>query len=156
LTYDRYDNDANFDSAINEWNLGVGYDFEVAKVSLGFGQTRNGLMQVQAPGAGVSFSTDDSIGVLENIDGLKVNSYLVGVSAPIGNGKILASWQMADATNSGNLGWDAKKQQVYSLGYTYNLSKRTNLYAIGSYGKNMYFADDVKSTAIGVGIRHMF
>ena len=45
---------------------------------------------------------------------------------------------------------------VYSLGYTYDLSKRTNLYAYGSYAKNYAFIDDLKSTAVGVGIRHRF
>lgn len=45
---------------------------------------------------------------------------------------------------------------VFNLGYTYDLSKRTNLYAYGSYAKNYAFLDGVKSTAVGLGIRHRF
>jgi len=92
-----------------------------------------------------------------NLDGLKINSYMAGLSAPIGNGKILASWQMADPrSNPDALVGDLEKTQIYSLGYTYGLSKRTNVYAIGSYAKNAYFSDDAKSTLVGVGIRHQF
>ncbi|MGE8635134.1 MAG: porin, partial [Achromobacter piechaudii] len=45
---------------------------------------------------------------------------------------------------------------VYSVGYTYDLSKRTNLYAYGSYGTDYAFIDGLKSTAAGVGVRHQF
>ena len=45
---------------------------------------------------------------------------------------------------------------IWSLGYTYDLSKRTSVYAYGSYGKNYAFIDGLKSTAGGVGIRHLF
>ncbi len=45
---------------------------------------------------------------------------------------------------------------VFSAGYTYDLSKRTNLYAYGSYSKNYAFNDGVKATAVGVGLRHRF
>ena len=155
LTYDRLDNSASNKSAFTEWNIGAAYDFEVVKVSLGFGQTRHGMFAQQAAG----FNNVDSSDLLlpGYSDDLKVNSYLVGLSAPIGNGKILASWQMADPGSShATDGSDLSKQQAYSLGYTYNLSKRTNLYAIGSYATHQYFANDLKSTAIGVGVRHMF
>ncbi|MBV6305157.1 porin [Candidimonas humi] len=158
LTYDRFDNDSIDGGAVNEWNIGAAYDFEVVKVSLGFGQTRNGLFQTQGAGFNNADSGSADYGVgsdaMVKLDGLKVNSYLVGLSAPIGNGKILASWQMADPGSSYT--GDLKKQQAYSLGYTYNLSKRTNLYAIGSYATHQYFSDNLKSTAIGVGVRHMF
>ena len=45
---------------------------------------------------------------------------------------------------------DLKKMHVFSLGYTYDLSKRTNLYAYGSYSKNYALVEDLKSTAVGV------
>lgn len=162
LTYDRFDNDSIDGSAVSEWAIGGAYNFEIVKVGLGFGQTRNGLFQTQGPGAGVTNGVTDlpaSSSAMVKLDGLKVNSYLVSLTAPIGNGAILASWQMADPgstagafTNSGS----SSKQQSYSLGYTYNLSKRTNLYAYGSYANHLYFENDLKSTAVGVGIRHMF
>ena len=151
LTYDRMNNSSLDTPAVTEWNLGGAYDFEVVKVSLGFGQTRNGLFAAQNFGQYSSLAPG-----LSYADGLKINSYLVGLSAPVGNGRVLASWQMADPHSSDESLGNLSKQQSFSLGYTYNLSKRTNLYAIGSYAKHVYFQDDLKSTMVGVGIRHQF
>ncbi|WP_397474430.1 porin, partial [Pusillimonas sp.] len=91
----------------------------------------------------------------------KVSSYTLGLSAPIGvNGKLLASWVMADPKNAGTrAGWvnsELEKQQTYSLGYTYKLSKRTNVYALGSYARHVHFAKDLKATQFAVGLRHQF
>src|SRR3546814_14996806 len=49
----------------------------------------------------------------------------------LGAGKVMASWAMADFDDVDTFyGPDgAEKQQIYSLGYTYALSKRTNVYA---------------------------
>ncbi|MGB3289129.1 MAG: porin [Burkholderiaceae bacterium] len=138
-------------TTVKSWALGGSYDFEVAKVHLGFGQTRNGVFTAESFGGNATALTGE---------GLKVNSYLVGVTAPIGNGKIMASWQMADPRSNPD-SWagtdrETAKQQVYSLGYTYNLSKRTNVYAIGSYAKHAAFLPDAKSSVLGVGLRHQF
>jgi len=45
---------------------------------------------------------------------------------------------------------------VYSLGYTYDLSKRTDVYAFGSYAKGASFVDGNRITTVGVGLRHRF
>jgi GBP family porin len=143
------------DSTVKAWNLGAAYDFEVVKAHLAFGQTRNGYFAGNDYGGESAFKTP-TFGAAE---GLKINSYLVGLSAPIGNGKILASWTMADPTSEPDnnpVGSEWKKQQTYSLGYTYNLSKRTNVYAIGSYAKNARMLPDAKATLLGVGLRHQF
>ena len=87
-------------------------------------------------------------------EGMDANLYTLGVSAPLGAGKVMASWAMADFDDRD--GFDAEKQNIYSIGYTYNLSKRTNVYAIGSYAKNLYGIDDTKSTVAGIGLRHQF
>ncbi|NYT81786.1 porin [Alcaligenaceae bacterium] len=138
---------------VRAWNLGAAYDFEVVKLHLAYGQTRNGLFAAE------SFGSQLPTGQV-NAEGLKINSYLVGLTAPLGAGKVMASWHMADprsnpdAWNGTDL--DTDKQQTYSLGYTYDLSKRTNVYAIGSYTKHAQFLPDAKSTVIGVGLRHRF
>src|SRR3546814_7165633 len=64
----------------------------------------------------------------------------------LGAGKVMASWAMADFDDVDTFyGPDgAEKQQIYSLGYTYALSKRTNVYAVGSYAKNVLGFDDTK------------
>ncbi|NGM87341.1 porin [Parapusillimonas sp. SGNA-6] len=143
------------DTTVKSWLLGAAYDFEVVKASLAFGQTRNGYFQGNSFGGETAFNTP----AFRAAEGLKFNSYLVGLSAPLGNGTLMASWQMADPRSNPDAAlagdeWD--KQQVYSLGYTYGLSKRTNLYAIGSYAKHVNFLPDAKSTLIGVGVRHQF
>ncbi|MFT0547555.1 porin [Allopusillimonas ginsengisoli] len=152
LVYDRVENDFT-DTTTQAWALGASYDFEVVKLHLGYGQTKDGFF------AGQNFPIDGGAGFAwpasAGVDGLKFNSYVAGVSAPLGNGKIMASWQMADPRHEPT-GVDLEKQQVYSLGYTYNLSKRTNVYAIGSYAKNAFMLDNVKSTLVGVGVRHQF
>lgn len=139
---------------IKSWNLGGSYDFEVVKLALAFGQTRNGLFEAASFG-----DIKGSDNAYKGQRGLKVNSYLVGATAPIGNGKLMASWTMADprsAPDAAVNGEEFDKQQTYSLGYTYSLSKRTNVYAIGSYSKHVNFLPDAKATLVGVGVRHQF
>ncbi|WP_341669098.1 porin [Alcaligenes sp. SDU_A2] len=162
LTYDQYKTRENRAAigapvtggdTVKAWNLGGSYDFEVVKAHLAFGQTRDGLFAVQEF-SGVGLDTGGSL------KGLKVNSYLVGLSAPVGAGNLMASWTMADPRSApdgmDNAAFELKKQHVYSLGYTHPLSKRTNVYAIGSYAKNVHFLPDGKSTLLGVGLRHQF
>ncbi len=81
---------------------------------------------------------------------------MVGLTAPLGGAtSLFGSWQMIDPKNDELTGGD-ETSNVFSLGATYDLSKRTNLYLYGSYAKNALFIDDAKSTAAGVGIRHRF
>jgi GBP family porin len=51
---------------------------------------------------------------------------------------------------------DDAVMNTYSVGYEYDLSKRTNLYALASYTHNFAFLTDVSSTLGVVGIRHRF
>ncbi|MGG5143438.1 porin [Alcaligenes ammonioxydans] len=163
LTYDQYKTRENRAAVgdpvtggdtVKSWNIGGSYDFEVVKAHLAFGQTRDGLFEAQSfSGVGIDTS---------NLKGLKVNTYLVGLSAPVGAGTVMGSWTMADPRSApdalANTGasWEMKKQHTFSLGYSHPLSKRTNVYAIGSYAKNVHFLPDGKSTLIGVGLRHQF
>lgn len=86
------------------------------------------------------------------------NDILLGVSAKMGPGTLLASYLRRSDDLVGSRDTD-----VLALGYTYNLSKRTNLYT--SYGR---FKNDAAATLGGasaagrdpsifnVGIRHKF
>jgi len=161
LTYDQLKTPGFADAfgqenvSIKAWNLGASYDFEIVKVHAGVGQARNGWLTSLRYG-GETLET--GAGYIAN-DGMKINSYTVGLSAPVGaNGSVLASWGMADPRSNGNLlsGVSLRKQHAYSLGYTYALSKRTNVYALGSYVDHVGFQDDLKATQIGVGLRHQF
>ena len=135
--------------------VGAAYDFEVAKISAAYGWGRDGALS----GAGLPLADgrEDNRNGLGGTNGdftwngLKVNSYMVGVSAPIGaTTALFGSWQRAKP-NEG-----LTPTNVYSVGSTYELSKRTNLYAYGSYAQNYAFIDGNRATTVGLGVRHQF
>ncbi|ARP82819.1 porin [Bordetella genomosp. 8] len=151
---------------IRAWLLGGAYDFEVVKVSAAYGQTKGGWIQATnltglftsgSPNLGGSVLPTNSYS-----DDFKSQQWMVGLSAPIGGAtSVFGSWQRANVKDSslytsGTFAGEDSNMNVYSLGVTYDLSKRTNLYALGSYTNNYGFVDGLKSTLVGVGIRHRF
>lgn len=141
------------DATPRQYTIGASYDFEVVKLALAYARTNDGWFGNQDINTG---SGKVGFGNNKFAAGFKANSYLLGLSAPIDAASdVFGSWQSASASNDKLTGGDAR-MNVFSLGYTYDLSKRTNLYAYGSYAKNYAFIDDLKSTAVGVGLRHRF
>ncbi len=70
--------------------------------------------------------------------GVKSDAYMIGATAPIMGGKLMASYQMLDIDDQGvKAGRD-----VFSVGYDYPFSKRTNLYAVYSYSKGDDMLDE--------------
>ncbi len=135
--------------------VGAAYDFEVVKLALAYGRTTDGWFGGKGlPGGGAGGFTGVPSSVF--VDGFKSNSYLVALSAPIGqSSSMFGSWSRADANNKTLTGDDATSD-TFSLGYTYNLSKRTDLYALGSYTRNFAFLSDAKVTEVTLGLRHQF
>lgn len=86
----------------DQFNIFASYDLGVVKPFIGFNQEKN-KADVQT----------------------KFQSYLLGLTAPVGPGTVRLSYNHVDQKNSDN---DANKLAV---GYVYDLSKRTALY--GSY-----------------------
>lgn len=126
LTYERLNPDASVPGKLNSRNLqlGAAYDFEWIKVHGGYGNLRN---PNEGPSAGVR----------------RVNSFVGGVSVPLnGSSKVLAAYQRA--TSSHIKGW--------GLGYEYDLSKRTNFYAL------LDRVDERQAHTLQsvVGVRHRF
>lgn len=127
-------------------NVGASYDFGFVK-PMGFVQT-------------------DKIEGRAGIPAYQFNTYAIGATAPIGAGllRVQASHYKQDNTANG-----ANK---YSVGYVYNLSKRTALYGdvarLNNKGISTYQVDGVSglsiaapvaggnSTAFGVGVKHSF
>ncbi|MBV6306982.1 porin [Candidimonas humi] len=131
---------------VRSLDLALSYDFDVVKLYAAYGQTRNGWFS--GPNIGDSVPSN-----MWARSGLRVNSYTVGASVPVtSNGKLMASWTMADPND------DSYTQHVYSLGYDYSLSKRTDLYAMASYAHHVLFQPEgsMKAATAGVGIRHQF
>lgn len=106
------------------WMIGGSYDFSAAKLFATYGQTRH------------------------NID-LDDKTLSLGASVPFGQGKFLASWAQTKRTN---LGVDAKRNTA-AFGYDYNLSKRTDLYAVLMHDR---VTDLDSGNSFGLGLRHRF
>ena len=148
---------------VRSYLVGGSYDFEVVKLALAWGQTRNGWFVGQdANVLGGSLSLDgtavntNAYGNGTNASGFRASSYMVGATVPLGAAtNLFGSWQRIDPRND-NLTGDDETSNSYSLGLTYDLSKRTNLYAYGNYTTDYAFQDGVKATTGIVGVRHRF
>ena len=99
-------------------SLGASYDFGVAKLTAMGTQTKYKDSPVFAGGSA------------------KFNSYLIGLSAPVGGvGEVKAQYAFYDQKGYNTTNSSAKAHQ-FSLGYVHNLSKRTALYGNVAYLKN--------------------
>jgi predicted porin len=70
-------------------------------------------------------------------DGLRQHSWLVGLTAPVADaGTLMFSYAGNTAKNSELDGIDSLKVKSHNfgLGYRHNLSKRTSVYGVASYG----------------------
>ena len=115
--------------------VGATYDFGIATAHLGFGETK------------VETAAIDN----------KIRNYLVGASAKLGTGLVMASWVHNDVRDIAE-----GKSNQYAIGYSHPLSKRTNLYTSIGYTKNddavrlNAFANGESGRIVNVGIRHVF
>ena len=139
--------------------LGGNYDFNVAKLYAGVQY----FDEVAGKWIGASTSTYKPGKV-------KGWAATVSASAPVAGGNAMLGVGYTDAsaadsvTDNGNSASDFDLSRwVVSAGYTYNLSKRTNLYGVASYMQDKLEssaadAEDVKPTAttVMVGLRHRF
>lgn len=118
--------------------LGATYDFGVVKLHGAYADTK---LETFGPSAETKF-----------------RNYMLGVSAPVGPGTIFASYTAND-----NRTFDNADTQKYAISYSYDLSKRTNLYTGYSKTSNDDGARLGSAAALGkdpstfnVGIRHKF
>jgi len=143
---------------VKAWVLGVSYDFEVAKLHLGFGQERDGSIT----GRSTAITGFGDVGIPGGYiaDDYKANSYAIGVGIPLESSSLAFNWQttrlgsgrLKDA-NRANGGKNS--QNLYSVVYTYDLSKRTNVYAFATHGTGYGF-ENVTLNQVIVGLRHRF
>ena len=170
-SYDQINPNGNVAAASNSatpkvWILGGMYDFKAVKLSLAYSQTRNGWINQQSVtgyasgGSGaINGSTwGGSGGSIFLSDAAGFNSYLVGLTAPINaSSKVFASWQMAAPNgNVQDFIPSTANQNVYAIGYQYDFTKRTNIYASVAYLNGVGFVSGVSTTQIFTGIRHQF
>lgn len=150
------------------WNLGVAYDFDVVKLHAIYGEQRDGSwgheLNRDLLGATEGYDKDGKLDTGFYGEGYKSRAWLVGLTAPVGEaGKVLFSYQGSKAKNVDLVEFDGTRYNthVFSLGYAHNLSKRTALYAVASYGKVKAKYEDggrekLKSTQVIAGLQHRF
>ena len=163
LTYDKaYASESTPQNgqSVNNWSIGGSYDLKVAKVAVGYGQTRDGFWAGSGAGTtGASLATgpNGNTNALVFAPGVGYNSYIVGATIPVNAvSRVLVSWTMIAPNTNMKDAYNAQNQTSYNLGYTYDFSKRTNLYAYAGQSVNYATVDTAKSTVVGVGMRHQF
>ncbi|MBN8750606.1 Outer membrane porin protein 32 [Xylophilus ampelinus] len=134
VAYGQQNNTSNYnlgtDTNAKNFNVGASYDFGVVKL---FGQAGQIKQKVDYSGANEPLFNPAT----------KSTGYLLGVTVPVGAGLIRASYGKVKLKtdvnpftfNFFNTQQDPKADQI-AIGYVHNLSKRTALYATGTYVKN--------------------
>jgi len=146
--------------SVNNWNIAGSYDFKVVKLAVGYGQTRDGFWAGSgAGGTGASLATgpNGNTNALVFAPSVGYNSYIVGATVPVNaTSRVLLSWTMIAPNTNMKDAYNAQNQSSYNLGYTYDFTKRTNLYAYVGQTVNYATVDTAKSTVVGLGMRHQF
>jgi predicted porin len=141
------------------WQLGASYDFEVAKVSVAWSRQSNGYVGLDG---GDPDDLGIGLGAAEFADGGHLDAYLLGVSVPVSErGTVLAQWSLVKPSWTWRDGEKAQTGQLATLGYTYALSPRTTLYAMGGIATHYSLDDQVvqgqgTTTRLMTGVSHAF
>ena len=159
------------DRKTKAWNIGGTYDFDVVKLHLLYGGQKDGSISNPALTAyGVDAAYDEGVVTGNKFfgDGYTQHSWLVGLSAPVGDaGKVMFSYAGSVADNDkvtigGFAGELEAKTHNFSLGYRHALSKRTSVYGVASYGwsdldNNVNSREvETKRTQAIIGLQHRF
>ena len=171
------------DAETKAWNIGATYDFDVVKLHLLYGGQKDGSIgttinsdnEYSSSPALASYGVNAARGVYgwdEGNDffgdGYSQHSWLVGLSAPVGDaGELMFSYagSVADndkmTINAQTAEWEATTHN-FSLAYTHSLSKRTSVYGVVSYGwsdldnnRTSHEVETKRSQAI-IGLQHRF
>ncbi len=125
------------------FSLAANYNFGAAKVFAGYQYAKDTQPNEKILGQTVKYMD-------------KYNAGTLGVSAPIGDGTLMASvaYRKGDVTSTKEL-----EQMTGAIGYKYNLSKRTYLYTDLAYSElelKETAKTKTKTTEFNVGICHNF
>lgn len=137
----------------NNWSVGLGYGQGPLAVSYVVQEVKKGAVndtKTQQLGGSYDFGVAKvfaQYGEVENLTtGNEFNISGLGVRAPVGPGAVVAQWGRLDAKTGAD-------RSSLTLGYLYNLSKRTEVYAMAMQEK-----EDGKrnGSSYAVGVRHRF
>jgi predicted porin len=147
-------------NSVNSANIAGSYDLKVVKLAAGFGVTRDGFWAGSAAGgtgATIATAPNSQTSAMVFAPGTSFNAYIVGATVPVNAvSRVLLSWTMISPDGDTKTLYSAKNQQSLGLGYTYDFTKRTNLYTYVGQVTNYATVDTAKSTVVGLGMRHNF
>lgn len=147
-------------NSVNSANIAGSYDLKVVKLAAGFGVTRDGFWAGSAAGgtgATIATAPNSQTSALVFAPSTSFNAYIVGATVPVNAvSRVLLSWTMIAPDGNTKTLYSAKNQQSLGLGYTYDFTKRTNLYTYVGQVTNYATVDTAKSTVVGLGMRHQF
>jgi Outer membrane protein (porin) len=134
------------------WQLGAAYDFGVAKVSLAWSRQKDGYVGLDG---GDPDNLGLGLGATEFVRGGRLDAYLAGLSIPVGaSSSVVAQWSVVKPHWRWQDGENAATGHVATLGYIYNLSSRSRLYAMAGVAKR-YSLDDQVVQNQGTTVRYM-
>jgi predicted porin len=150
VTYDIFDIPGAPDDETH-LQIGATWDFKIAKLHAGYAMEDD----IRA------FSTVGSPAIPSTVRGGEADAWMVGLTVPLFGGQLLASYMDRDGEPQviSPVLTDERDFSTWSLGYTYPLSRRTNVYANysdtdGDKTLNNSPAWDRKMLTLG--IRHLF
>jgi predicted porin len=143
-------------SAFQSWTLGGTYDLKAVKIHAAYGQSTGGVLNNSATIRSVATGGDTNAeGSVIFKPGARTQSWMVGLSAPVGTGRVFASVQQQ--LPGGDFDTNATANELgASIGYNYPFSNRTVMYAYYSYLNNAAMIKDTTVNTVGLGIRHSF
>ncbi|MGX9936531.1 porin [Advenella kashmirensis] len=150
-------NAAGNKGSIKAWHVGAAYDFELLRLSLMYGQDIDGRIALGLTNVNL-LPAPVPVPNMSYRDGFKAHNYHIGMTVPIGNGKLLAAFAASHSNLEGRTvsSRGVGIQQAYSLGYSYDLSKRTSLYTVGTYMKNPDYLRGAVAQEYRIGMMHWF
>ena len=134
--------------------FGATYDFGMAKAHFAYGTTKNTAVQGLATAAAIANPG------YANINNGNAANMMLGVSAPLGSGRLMASY--VNHNDKGINNFDANQ---FGVGYMYSLSKRTSLYTayakITNKNSALYTVGNAGNAGVGnsafnLGVAHTF
>lgn len=152
---------ANY-KATGIYTFGASWDFEVVKPTFMYQHTDNmRLSQFAGDFTGITEEDPISINGSEYAQDvmLDTDSFLLGATAPLGNGTLGVSAQYAQVKFVNDTKSDKGNAYTFGVAYSYELSKRTNLYAAGVYThgtKDLKDCAELNGYQIGFGLNHTF
>lgn len=155
VTYDSFDIPGT--DSQSTLQAGLTWDFKIVKLHAGYAKDED--MRV-FPAVGVPTTTSA-------FEGQDADSWMLGVTVRLLGGEILASYferdgdaqQITAATPTAAATFDERDFQTWAVGYTYPLSRRTNVYINFSDTdgeKNLNNSTTWDRKQFTVGMRHLF